>query len=345
MRLTVVVFTFSLLLLLAPAPAERSVVHSAVVEAPIAELWTGLTSNEGVVKALGVAKAEVDLKIGGQMRTAYDASTDLSGDQVIVNTYTQIDPDKHILAFKPTPPAGAPEWLVKVASTAETKIELGEVGPNKTRVTITMGGIGDGKEYDEGYKHFEKWNGETLKGMQAAYFDEKERAVRKVAIPLAPSTDVKMIESIRTAFGPDFDVFTVAPRGEEVEVMGGVKLMPEQSTEFCPPIDVLMGPVAGTVKDQGYAQWIQRTSSRAGMALTLEKPDTAESLLKDLPPFVKQARSNPSLASREKMAPAKPANPAKAAPAAKPAKIGEPAEPAKPASPAEPAEPAEREKP
>jgi len=58
-----------------PAPAEppstEPLVRERVIEAPVEELWRVFSTGAGFTK-LGPAQAEVDLRIGGRIRTHYD---------------------------------------------------------------------------------------------------------------------------------------------------------------------------------------------------------------------------------------------------------------------------------
>src|SRR5690242_9188211 len=75
----------------APARADRAMECSVVVAAPVADVWKAYTTNDGFA-SWAVAKADIDLRIGGDMRTHYNPNGVLGDDGTIVN---------RILAFEP----------------------------------------------------------------------------------------------------------------------------------------------------------------------------------------------------------------------------------------------------
>lgn len=158
-----------------PAPATQpatrpargdTVTSSTVIAAPAAEIFDCFRTPEGIVRSWGVAKAKVDFRVGGQIRTAYNAAADLDSDQVIVNTILAYEPNR-MLAMKATPPAGAPDWLRAICDAGWSVITLEPVGPDRTRVTVTGMGYGPGEMFDKAYSFFEQGNAETLRLMRA----------------------------------------------------------------------------------------------------------------------------------------------------------------------------------
>lgn len=68
----------------ARAADEISFVNEGVVPAPIDEVWKVFSTSEGY-KALGPALAEVDLRIGGTIRSRYRADGELGDAETIEN--------------------------------------------------------------------------------------------------------------------------------------------------------------------------------------------------------------------------------------------------------------------
>ena len=65
------------------AAAEEKVpppqANGIILDVPVAEVWEVFTTAEGW-KLLGVAKAEVDFRVGGKIRTHYDPARWCSGE-------------------------------------------------------------------------------------------------------------------------------------------------------------------------------------------------------------------------------------------------------------------------
>src|SRR5262249_3790155 len=91
----------------AAAAAEDRVITEGVIDAGLAEVWTAFTTKEGLESWMA-AHAEIDLKVGGTIRTHYDAKGKLGDDRTIENTILCFDP-KRMLSIKVSrAPAGFP---------------------------------------------------------------------------------------------------------------------------------------------------------------------------------------------------------------------------------------------
>jgi uncharacterized protein YndB with AHSA1/START domain len=91
MRAMVVAVAFLLAAGTARGQAGVSFVNEGVVDATVEEVWRVIATSEGY-KILGPALAEVDLKVGGTIRSRYRADGFLGDHETIENT---------ILAFEP----------------------------------------------------------------------------------------------------------------------------------------------------------------------------------------------------------------------------------------------------
>ncbi|MBX3315570.1 MAG: SRPBCC domain-containing protein [Phycisphaeraceae bacterium] len=143
----------------------RTLSHSTIIHMPADELFAHFTTAEGIVKAWSVAKAKVDFRVGGQIRTAYNADADLDAPTSIVNTILAFEPNR-MITIKATAPAGAPEWLQLVCREAFSVITFEPVSPLATRLTITGVGYGEGEMWDQAYAFFDKGNQWTLDEMK-----------------------------------------------------------------------------------------------------------------------------------------------------------------------------------
>jgi uncharacterized protein YndB with AHSA1/START domain len=85
-------------LLVRVAAASEPQVTEGFIGAPVAEVWRLFTTSEGYL-ATGVAKAEVDLRIGGTIRSHYDPKGSLGDANTIVNEILAFEPE-HMLAIR-----------------------------------------------------------------------------------------------------------------------------------------------------------------------------------------------------------------------------------------------------
>jgi uncharacterized protein YndB with AHSA1/START domain len=80
------------------ARAAEPLVTEGIVNAPIEEVWGLLTTPDGY-RIMGAAKAEIDLRIGGEIRSTYAADAPLGDEHTIVNEILAYDPP-HMLAIR-----------------------------------------------------------------------------------------------------------------------------------------------------------------------------------------------------------------------------------------------------
>lgn len=181
----------------------RTLSHSAVIHMPAEELFAHFTTAEGIVKAWSVAKARVDFRVGGQIRTAYAADADLDAPTSIVNTILAFEPNR-MITIKATAPAGSPEWLELVCREAFSVITFEPVSPRATRLTITGVGYGEGEMWDQAYAFFDKGNQWTLDQMKQKLGPGDEDGAAEVA---------GVMELLRT-FEGDWVFETTGPDGK-----------------------------------------------------------------------------------------------------------------------------------
>lgn len=138
-------------------------VTEGVINVPIAKVWEVFSSKEGW-KKLGVAKADNDFRIGGLIRTHYDANGTLGDETGIQNQIMAYDPMK-MLAFRihkapktfPFPNAMKNTWTV---------IYLESLGPNQTKLTLRGVGYTEDKESQEMRQFFQRGNQWTMEHLK-----------------------------------------------------------------------------------------------------------------------------------------------------------------------------------
>ncbi len=153
----------------APAPATINtdpLVHEATVNAPPEELWRVFTTGEGF-RNLGVAKAEIDLRVGGQIRAHYSPQGVLGDEGTIVNEILAYEPERMISFRIHTPPKGFP--FMEAYKGTWSVATFTDLGDGRTHVRLAGMGYTAGEESQKMRAFFETGNAYVLKKLQAAY--------------------------------------------------------------------------------------------------------------------------------------------------------------------------------
>src|SRR3989449_10333457 len=85
-------------------PDKSVVMHSAELQISVEKAWNAFTKTEEMTQWM-VAKAEIDLRVGGKMLTSYNKDSNLHDEKTIENTYLSFDPLR-MISIKAT---GAPK--------------------------------------------------------------------------------------------------------------------------------------------------------------------------------------------------------------------------------------------
>ncbi len=141
------------------AASDGSVETTGVVNAPVDEVWTALTTKEGIESWM-VAKTEFELRVGATWKTSYSKQSNLDDDVAIHHVILAFDPGR-MLSFRTVkypkgfafPGAIGKTWTV---------IYLEPVGDRQTRFTGRMLGFGDDEESQKMRAFFERGNQQTL---------------------------------------------------------------------------------------------------------------------------------------------------------------------------------------
>ena len=141
-----------------PSPAADAIVSEAVVNAPVEAVWNAWTTVDGIQSWM-VAKADIELRVGGLWRTSYTRDADLAGDAAIHHRILAFDPPR-MLAFQTikTPKNFPFAGIVRTW----TVVYLEPAGAGQTKVTGRMVGYGDDQETLKMRAFFEKGNAATL---------------------------------------------------------------------------------------------------------------------------------------------------------------------------------------
>lgn len=151
---------------------EISFVTEGIVNAPVAEVWKVFSTSEGY-KALGVTLAEVDLRVGGSIRSRYGAGGVLGDEETIENVILAYEPERMIATRIQKPPASFP--FKEAWRNPWTVVTLSEAGSGKSRVRVASLGFGTDKESLEMRRFFESGNRQVLETLQGHFDAQSSR--------------------------------------------------------------------------------------------------------------------------------------------------------------------------
>ena len=175
---------------LAAPPNLDPLVAEAVVRAPVAEIWRVFSTPEGYAK-LGVAKADMDFRPGGLIRSTYDPAVALDGEGAIQTEILAYEPARMIATRIHRPPKGFP--FMAAYRSVWTVVSMADLGDGRTDVRVTMLGYGADAESQAMREFFRTGNAWVLKKLQASYSSVPPPAGEAHADePLAP-VDVQAV--------------------------------------------------------------------------------------------------------------------------------------------------------
>jgi len=140
-----------------------SFVNEGIVDAPVEEVWKALTTSEGY-KILGPAQAEVDLRIGGTIRSRYTNTGPLGDEETIENLILAYEPPVMIATRIQKTPKGFP--FKEAWKHTWTVLTLERMEGNRTRVRGASLGYGTDEESLAMKKFFERGNQQTIENIQ-----------------------------------------------------------------------------------------------------------------------------------------------------------------------------------
>ncbi|MGH9317469.1 MAG: SRPBCC family protein [Thermoanaerobaculia bacterium] len=149
-------------------PADSpSFVNEGLVNAPPSEVWKVWSTPEGF-KALGVAKADMDFRIAGLIRSHYKPDGVLGDEGTIQNRILAFEPRRMLAIQIDRPPETFP--FKHAGKNTGTVITLIDQGDGRTLVRIASMGYASDEESKAMRQFFETGNDWTIKALQA-HFD------------------------------------------------------------------------------------------------------------------------------------------------------------------------------
>ena len=142
---------------------EVSFVNEGVVAAPIEEVWKIFATSEGY-KVLGPALAEVDLRLGGTIRSRYGADGTLGDAETIENSILAYEPPTMMALRITKTPASFP--FKNAWKSTWTVLTLVPVDDGKTLLRAASLGFGADEESVAMRRFFEAGNQSVIANVQ-----------------------------------------------------------------------------------------------------------------------------------------------------------------------------------
>lgn len=163
------------------ALAAEPQVTEGFINAPVAEVWRLFTTSEGL-KATGAVHAEVDLRIGGEIRSHYGTNGKLGDAETIVNEILAYHPERMLAMRIRQAPASFPHR--DAIDATWTVLYFDPAGENMTRVRIVGLGYTDAPQSQALRSYFEQGNRWTLDHIGKRYWPKCKHCVEESPLPV-----------------------------------------------------------------------------------------------------------------------------------------------------------------
>ena len=165
-----------------PAPTESKVlVVERVIDAPAEDVWAAFVE-AGEITAWMVPHAEVDLRIGGQIKTNYDPQGKIGDSNTIVNAILSFEPQRMLSLQNVKAPSDFPfaegtvgTWSISYFTPLEG---------DRTAVRLVGLGWPDNEHGEKAYEFFERGNAYSLELLA------QHLAGNSIAMPKSDGSDV-----------------------------------------------------------------------------------------------------------------------------------------------------------
>jgi uncharacterized protein YndB with AHSA1/START domain len=147
----------------AQAADEVSFANEGVIQAPIEEVWKILATSDGY-KAMGPALAEVDLKVGGTIRSRYRADGRLGDPETIENSILAYEPPTMMATRIQKVPESFP--FKQAWRQTWTVVTLTPLDTASTKMRVASLGYGTDEEGLAMRRFFEAGNQSTIESIQ-----------------------------------------------------------------------------------------------------------------------------------------------------------------------------------
>ncbi len=174
-----------------------------IVNAPVGEVWRVFSTSEGF-KSFGVAKCDIDFRVGGLMRACYSEKSEIGDPTTIQNRILSFEPERMVAFRIDKPPQGFP--FMNSWQSVWSVVTMSGLGDGRTALRMTQVGYTAEDESQKMREFFKMGNAWSLQKLQK-HFD----ASVQVAPPtLAHAEDpLASIEEDVVVAGPREEVFSV----------------------------------------------------------------------------------------------------------------------------------------
>jgi uncharacterized protein YndB with AHSA1/START domain len=155
-----------------PEVSASELVAECMIAAPRDAVWAAFTTKEGQ-ESWNVAHAEIDLKVGGKMRTHYDAAGRIGDPNTIENIILCFEPQKMLAIQVQNPPEKFP--YKDAIKKMWTVLYFDDAGPTLTRLRVVGTGYGDDEESRKLRAFFDRGNAYTLKKLQDRFAPKESK--------------------------------------------------------------------------------------------------------------------------------------------------------------------------
>lgn len=140
--------------------------HEVIVDAPIEKVWEAFTTKEGLQSWMA-PKVEIDLRLGGKMRSVMDANVSVGDDTTIESTILSLEPLR-MISLRPTKAPGNfpfPNAMKKAWSV----VYFDRLGERATKLTMIGLGYTDEPESMQMRELFDKGNAMMLERLRERF--------------------------------------------------------------------------------------------------------------------------------------------------------------------------------
>ena len=141
-------------------------VYEAELNAGIEKVWTTFTTQEGLSQWMAPL-VEIELAVGGTIRTNYNAEGELGDETTIVNTILAYDPMRMIALQATTFPKGFP--FVEVAKDTWSVFYFEPVSENRTKLTLVGLGYTENEQSQQMRQYFSVANASLVEKLNAIF--------------------------------------------------------------------------------------------------------------------------------------------------------------------------------
>ena len=148
------------------ANATDELVTEGTIAAPVEKVWEAFATKEGQ-ESWNVSHAEIELKVGGKMKTHYDPKGQIGDPNTIENTILCFEPNRMMAIQCANPPMNFP--YKDAIKSMWTVLYFEDAGPSLTKLRIVGVGYGDDDESRKLRAFFDKGNSYTLKKLEEKF--------------------------------------------------------------------------------------------------------------------------------------------------------------------------------